>query len=409
VTRRNAYITQSQLVNFAGSEISTVEIANELKAMGYEVYVVTTISSKTFRVMLAKKGIKVLHVLEKNIIQQAVEDAPPDLVWVQHNIFPIELSIEAVKNKAKIFFYHMSGSTPQELPFFRHIEEKIASLIVVNSAKGIDIFYERRWFNKSTKNLFNLKNSAPDIFFDEKKNLKSRPKKLLVVSNHIPDELREAGLLLLKNNDIEVFDHIGDGGNVKANNPVTPGILKKYDVVITIGKTVQYCMAMGIPVYCYDHYGGPGYLVEGNLESSAQRNFSGRGAHKSDAAGIARELLRGYSATRLFTQSTFRKVFAEEHRLSKKIRTIIESEDQTKTSARDVVDDLVLMDGYTELVSRRYANNHYLRQKNHTVEQELDALQQTNNRLSLKLNEITSSRAYKTVINIQKMKKKLGL
>lgn len=36
---------------------------------------------------------------------------------------------------------------------------------------------------------------------------------------------------------------------------ITLEILSQYDVAITIGKTVQYCLVMGVPVYVYDKFG----------------------------------------------------------------------------------------------------------------------------------------------------------
>ena len=57
---------------------------------------------------------------------------------------------------------------------------------------------------------------------------------------------------------------------------VNAELLKKYDVVITIGRTVQMGLVMGIPVYCYDHFGGPGYITTENIDFNEFYNFSGR-------------------------------------------------------------------------------------------------------------------------------------
>ena len=43
-------------------------------------------------------------------------------------------------------------------------------------------------------------------------------------------------------------------------------LLDHYDCVISIGKTVQYCLVQGIPVFLYDRFGGPGYLNESNYD-----------------------------------------------------------------------------------------------------------------------------------------------
>jgi hypothetical protein len=64
--------------------------------------------------------------------------------------------------------------------------------------------------------------------------------------------------------------------------------------VVTIGKTVPYCLALKIPVYCYDHFGGPGWLHEENLDLASQNNFSGRGFSGKTPQAIALEIAEGY-------------------------------------------------------------------------------------------------------------------
>lgn len=49
-----------------------------------------------------------------------------------------------------------------------------------------------------------------------------------------------------------------------------------FDAVLTIGKTVQYSLSMGIPCYIYDHFGGEGWLTPETFDREAFYNFSGR-------------------------------------------------------------------------------------------------------------------------------------
>lgn len=97
------------------------------------------------------------------------------------------------------------------------------------------------------------------------------PKKIAVVSNHPPQEIKSLAKIC-KNNHI----HISFFGEKKKILLITPEILLNYDVVITIGKTVQYCLGLGIPVYNYDHFGGNGYITTKNFEREKYFNFSGR-------------------------------------------------------------------------------------------------------------------------------------
>jgi hypothetical protein len=67
---------------------------------------------------------------------------------------------------------------------------------------------------------------------------------------------------------------------------------------VTIGKTVQYALVAGVPVYCYDTFGGPGWLSPENVEAAAANHFSGAGSAKRDAATIAAELVEGWDRAR---------------------------------------------------------------------------------------------------------------
>lgn len=73
-------------------------------------------------------------------------------------------------------------------------------------------------------------------------------------------------------------------------------VLENQDLVITIGKTVNYCLALGVPVYCYDWFGGSGYLNPGNFAINKRHNFSGRDSfRKLSGEAIFREITQKYS------------------------------------------------------------------------------------------------------------------
>lgn len=77
-------------------------------------------------------------------------------------------------------------------------------------------------------------------------------------------------------------DHLGEGSNVTM---MCPEILHNCGVVITIGKTVQMAILANRPVYCYDHFGGPGWLTDQNYEGAVALNFSGRDKPVKKTAG----------------------------------------------------------------------------------------------------------------------------
>jgi glycosyltransferase involved in cell wall biosynthesis len=114
---------------------------------------------------------------------------------------------------------------------------------------------------------------------------------MAVVSNHVPDEVREAvSSLAARHVSVDIY------GTAGIRERVTPELLSTYDVVVTIGKTVQYCIASKIPVYCYDHFGGDGWVTASTFEQGRLHNFSGRGGRgKVSAARLVAELLDGYA------------------------------------------------------------------------------------------------------------------
>ncbi|MEW6856332.1 hypothetical protein ABG752_11000 [Streptococcus iniae] len=83
-----------------------------------------------------------------------------------------------------------------------------------------------------------------------------------------------------------------------------------YDCVIGIGKNVQYCLAMGKPIYVYDHFKGPGYLTAENIEQAAFNNFSGRGFEKcrKTSQEIVSDLLAGYQSAQSFQKNILKNI-----------------------------------------------------------------------------------------------------
>ncbi|ROW33332.1 hypothetical protein [Neisseria animalis] len=128
-------------------------------------------------------------------------------------------------------------------------------------------------------------NAAPDEFVQANTGL-AQLKKIAVISNHPPTEMVEAAKLLGQNG--VTVDFIGMR---TTQVEITPQLIGGYDVIVTIGKTVQYALLSHKPVYCYDHFGGCGYLNHDNFEIAKHHNFSGRGFSKKNAGEIALELV----------------------------------------------------------------------------------------------------------------------
>ena len=104
-----------------------------------------------------------------------------------------------------------------------------------------------------TDNIYVFKNSVSDAFFSLTKKETYSLKNIAIISNHVPEEL-----YALKEQLNEYNVQIIGAGNTPTL--ITPTILSNYDLIITIGRTVQQCFAAKVPVYVYDHFGGPDTL-----------------------------------------------------------------------------------------------------------------------------------------------------
>jgi hypothetical protein len=111
------------------------------------------------------------------------------------------------------------------------------------------------------------------------------------VSNHLPAELLDAVQgLRAKGAEVRAIGRF-PGGEPRRT---LLDDLEWADAVVSIGKTVQYAIVNGLPAYCYDHFGGSGWLSSDNFEKNADLNFSGRGFESKGASQIVDELVHGY-------------------------------------------------------------------------------------------------------------------
>lgn len=113
--------------------------------------------------------------------------------------------------------------------------------------------------------------------------------KVAVISNHKVPELLEMARSAPWYTDFFGSEY---GNSVV----ITPDLLLGYDAIITIGKTVQYGIGLGIPVFEYDYNGGCGWITPHNINAEALTNFSGRTTHaKRNAQALIRDLEEGYA------------------------------------------------------------------------------------------------------------------
>lgn len=273
-------ITNHHLKYYAGSEIYTLNIAKYFKSKGHNVTVATFLLEYPMKKHFREAGINAVEVLHLDKFEEYF-----DIAWCHHQ--SVFTHLLAIGGKAKkVIFYCLGHFTRlEEFPAYA----KDASLLMCLSKEAKDHLHDL--FDdhpRSLKEIHVLPNLVPDSYFIDYHNKLKKINKIAIISNHPPEEITIASDLL-KNENIIVDLYSTCNKKPKL---VTKKILLGYDAIITIGRTVQCCMALKIPVYIYDHFGGPGWLNITNFEQCMNYNFSGRGFNiKKSPETISSEIL----------------------------------------------------------------------------------------------------------------------
>lgn len=267
------------LRDFTGSEINILDLSREFIERGYEVSVASFEFGEPLASEFRQLSVKIIDL-------SRVDTITADLVWMQHfTVCDYCFSLKKI-NAKKVIFSSLSPFERLESPPF-HIE--FVDLILANSLET-----KRKISNMGIRadSIQVFPNPIRKEFFNDEYILpKCELKRVAIVSNHVPEEVYSA-CDLLKMNGIEV-DIYGFSGNIVL---VTPDLLSKYSAVITIGRTARYCLALGIPVYCYDRFGGPGWIVSENFQRADEFNFSGRcSGRKIPSEILFGEIMHGFA------------------------------------------------------------------------------------------------------------------
>lgn len=289
-------ITQSEMFKLAGSEIVAAEIAEYFSSLGVEVIVVTFGFSAYWQEELERlPGVRIYR-WDDSVLNAVLGEAVPTLVWVHHQLVPKQL-LQAPAH-CRFVFHHMSTTNPLEFALFPTIESALAGAVVFPAQETLDHHLASRLLDGVDHTRLSVfGNPAPDSFrMARARDRDIGERRLLAVSNHIPPELLEAFRVLREMHDVEIVQIGGEAAKGSRAQRVKPADLRHVDAVISIGKTVQYSLVAGIPVYCYDHFGGPGWLVPSNFDLARRSNFSGRGFAQKNSTAIVDELLSGLAS-----------------------------------------------------------------------------------------------------------------
>lgn len=290
---KNILFTVAFLNGYHGSVVHVYEWSKYLVSIGHSVYVICISYTNSIRKLYEHSGIKVYNINEIGYKRSY------DIVFAYH--FPIItylLSFELIDCR-KLVLGSLSPFEPLEsLPlFWEH-----SSLITVVSQEVLQKI--QRTIKVPDKQIKVLENSVPDDFivFPKKLN-EDKYFNIGVISNHVPNELRRIQDYLPATVKVTYL-----GSSEKDCSLVNPQTLNKFDVIVSIGKTVNYALCMGIPIFEYDYFGGCGYISKRNFDLELMTNFSGRASRRHcPPPELAKEILTGYEQALIETKALKQK------------------------------------------------------------------------------------------------------
>lgn len=278
--KKTILLTNIWLNNYAGSEINCLCLAKAMRAKGYNVEVATFKIGEPMSSEFARQ-----NILVRNLLTEDLSRNHYDIIWAHHAAIADYVIFQKRITADKLILSSLSPFEPYEvLPAYANDvslclanSQETKQKLISEGTNGDKIYVfpnyvDQEWLQSATTCQYGVS-----------------PRKIAIVSNHVPEELLQAKAVLMERGcEVDVY---GIGYKVAL---ITPEILRQYDVVITIGKTVQYCMALQIPVYIYDIHGGPGYLAADELDTAAYYNFSGRGFKRKSAEFLVDDITEHY-------------------------------------------------------------------------------------------------------------------
>jgi hypothetical protein len=312
----NILITNYFIKNYTGSEINALQLCDGLRNLGVNADVATFFYDDPMKSLFKKKDINVYNLFEGNLSLEKY-----DILWAHHIHTINHLVVHSHSKPLKIIYSCLGPFSSLAAPPIYHNE---LNCILSNSRGNTEVLIAE---GIQKEKIYSFPNFAPKSFFkQQKEHYSNHPAKIAIISNHPPIELKDFSQVASLA-DIHV-DFIGFDGKPIF---VDPPLLKQYDLVISIGKTAQYCFSTKIPFYCYDHFGGPGFITPDNIFISETYNYSGRAINrKLTGQEIFQDIIENYptALTNLnFLQNHCYDNYLLEKNINALLRFIASSED----------------------------------------------------------------------------------
>lgn len=290
MSRLSGLFCTHRFFGWTGSELVLVELAESFAAAGGQVTLFCPFAEQKVVEEALGKDVRLLSDPREVRLEEF------DLVYTQHQMTSRFLHLqsdEAVFGKSRPFFVYNHLSPFSEYAFpGPWCEADTADFIWSNSDETSGKLARRAYLLPSADV---VPNPAPRAF-DGKPKPYGPLKRLLSVSNHLPEELIAAFALLTK----QGID-ITRVGKPDHQRRLTSADIVEHDAVVTIGKTVQYALRGRRPVFCYDGFAGPGWLNAENFDAARKMNFSGRShARARTPDALVQEVISGFPQAHAF-------------------------------------------------------------------------------------------------------------
>ena len=353
--KKKVLLTNYFIREFSGSEMAIFDLAREFLKRGYDVTIGAFIFSDPLLSEFASLGVTLLDLNNASTEHFS-------LIWAQHFITLDTCLIDSGITADKIIYSSLSPYESLESP---PASVKYVNLFLANSSETKNVLVS---MGLDECDVIIFPNPVNQSFFSKKKINSQGLKRLAIVSNHIPTEIEQVAEQL-RQKGVEVKEF----GMLHEFVLITPEVLNNFDAVITIGRTVQYCLAMGIPIYCYDRFGGPGWINIDNIDRAALYNFSGRCVGtKKQADDIESELINNFETTQ--TQAKFYEEYAKlhfdlENQLDRVLGSLISGQKtDIEQCPKTVLNIINRQRKFTQdLIRNILHNNHIISEKDHII------------------------------------------
>jgi glycosyltransferase involved in cell wall biosynthesis len=256
-------LTNHHLLDYSGSEIFTLTLADFLTRKGHKVIVFSRYIDKMLKDF---KKIDVQIVKDLEIIKKEKFD----IAHVHHNINAIKVR-HYFPRLPIIFLSHGIIPFLEQPPImdlhiskYLAVSEEVKRNLIDNhkiNAEKIEIF----------RNIVDVKR-----FFPLKK-IKDHPQKALIISTRIDTEKEKIIRKTLESLNIKYKFIGGRFGWVTYDR--LPNYLNQADIVFSLGRGAIEAMMSGTIPIVYDYLGGDGMVTPENIGEIMKNNFSGRRYH----------------------------------------------------------------------------------------------------------------------------------